>query len=151
MNEKLDDRPKIPVLSHLPLHPSLVQFICFGFVGGCGFLMDSAALFLMRPLFGLVAATMGSYVVAASGTWFLNRHWTFSHTRESCTLPTHHQWSRFILANLPGYGLNRSTVFLLYAFLPFTRSLPMIALFAGALAGMGANFTLSKKHVFRKD
>jgi putative flippase GtrA len=84
--------------------------------------------------------------VAGTVTWGLNRVWTF---RGLGSGPVHRQWMLFLGANLLGFVLNRGTYFLLIAFLPLARAYPVLAVFAGAVAGMFANFALSRRLVFR--
>ncbi len=80
-------------------------------------------------------------------TWWLNRVWTFRGL--SNIGPIHRQWVRFVLANLPGLCLNLGSYFLLVALVPVCATHPVIAILAGAVAGMFANFTLSRAVVFR--
>ncbi|WP_215746637.1 GtrA family protein [Gluconobacter sp. P1C6_b] len=134
-------------------HPSnrpeiIDQFLRFGAVGGLGFLVDWGTVSLLRAPLGLTAATLIAYFVAATENWFLNRFWTF---RLSAGSNQHMvlQWLRFLLANSFGFLLNRGMVFLLYATVPLTVRHPVIALAAGALCGMIANFNLSRRLVFR--
>ena len=125
------------------------QFLRFGIVGASGLLVDWGSLELLRPSLGLIAATLGAYFIAATSNWALNRLWTFRLTASS----NQHlvlQWLRFLLANAFGFFLNRGTVFVLYAILPFTRAYPVTALIAGAICGMVANFNLSRRLVFKE-
>ncbi|MEJ1976738.1 MAG: GtrA family protein [Acetobacteraceae bacterium] len=63
--------------------------------------------------------------------------------------PMHHQWARFVVANLPGLVLNLGTYFALVAASAFCAAYPVAAVAAGAIAGMLANFVLSRAVVFR--
>lgn len=123
-----------------------VQFIRFGFVGVIGFLIDTAAVYGFRQPLGLYGAGLLAYVFAASVTWLLNRIWTF---RGQGTAPAHRQWAIFLATNLVGFVLNRGTYAILVTFLPVAAAQPVIATAAGALAGMFANFSLSRRVVFR--
>jgi putative flippase GtrA len=125
---------------------ALGQFLRFGLVGGIGFFADSATVYALRAEIGLIAAGMVSYFVAATVTWALNRNWTF---RGLGNGPAHRQWARFLLANLVGFVLNRGTYVLLVSLVPFCAEQPVLAVAAGALAGMGVNFGLSRAVVFR--
>jgi putative flippase GtrA len=124
----------------------LAQFLRFGIVGLAGFVFDTATVYALRGWLGLYGAGLVSYVVAATVTWALNRAWTF---RGLGGGPVHRQWALFLAANLLGFALNRGTYMLLIAFVPFVRAWPVIAVFAGAVAGMFANFALSRRLVFR--
>ena len=123
-----------------------VQFIRFGFVGVIGFVVDTAAVYGFRHSLGLYGAGLIAYVFAASVTWLLNRIWTF---RGQGTAPAHRQWAMFLATNLVGFVLNRGTYAILVTYVPVAAAQPVIATAAGALAGMFANFSLSRRVVFR--
>ncbi|GBQ19183.1 hypothetical protein AA103193_0941 [Tanticharoenia sakaeratensis NBRC 103193] len=123
------------------------QFLRFGVVGAAGFLWDWGTVQTLRPLVGLTAATLLAYFVAATANWVLNRLWTFRNVTQRGHLVL--QWLRFLLANSLGFLLNRGTVYTLYLTVPLCSARPELALAAGALAGMFANFNLSRKLVFR--
>lgn len=125
---------------------TLVQFLKFGSVGVVGFLFDTATVYGLRHLLGLYGAGAAAYVVAASVTWLLNRLWTF---RGQGSGPVHHQWARFVFANLGGFILNRGTYALLVTFVPACAEQPVFAVGAGAIMGMFLNFSLSRAVVFR--
>ena len=76
----------------------------------------------------------------------LNRIWTF---RGQGTGPAHRQWAQFMVANLAGFVLNRGTYALLVTFVAPPPRQPVIAIAAGAVAGMFVNFILSRRLVFR--
>ena len=58
-------------------------------------------------------------------------------------------WRRFLVANLGGFVVNRGVYAFLVTVWPVAASEPVIAVFAGCLAGMMLNFNLSRKLVFR--
>ncbi|MGO3517053.1 MAG: GtrA family protein [Acetobacter cibinongensis] len=128
--------------------PAVMRLFKFGVVGALGFLWDSSTVYGLRPIIGLTAATLVAYFVAATLNWLLNRLWTFkgagSHDHPIL------QWLRFLLANSCGFFLNRGTVYTLFYTVPLCLEHPIIALAAGAFAGMFANFSLSQKLVFRE-
>ena len=125
----------------------LAQFIQFGCVGVAGFAVDTAVVYAVRGWAGLYFGGALAYAVAVTGTWWLNRVWTFrSHGHFG---PMHRQWAKFVVVNLPGLCLNLGTYFALVAAVPLCATRPVIAIFAGAIAGMFANFSLSRAVVFR--
>ncbi len=124
----------------------LAQFLMFGTVGVAGFLVDTATVYALRRWLGLYGAGMAAYLVAATVTWLLNRLWTF---RGLGSGPVHHQWARFLTANLSGFVLNRGTYALLVTFVSVCAEQPVYAVAAGAIAGMFVNFGLSRAIVFR--
>jgi putative flippase GtrA len=125
----------------------LVQFVMFGMVGLIGFVLDTATVYALRYAVGLYVAGAVAYFVAATGTWFFNRLWTFRHAASSASW--HVQWRRFLAANLGGFVINRGVYALLITFVAVAARQPVIAVFAGAVAGMTLNFNLSRKMVFR--
>jgi putative flippase GtrA len=124
----------------------LVQFLMFGTVGVAGFLVDTAVVYSLRRALGLYGAGVAAYVAAATANWILNRLWTF---RGLGGGPLHQQWARFLLVNLGGFVLNRGTYALLVTFVALCAEQPVLAVGAGAIAGMFLNFSLSRTMVFR--
>jgi putative flippase GtrA len=126
---------------------TLVQFLMFGTVGTFGFMIDTVVVYSLRYRLGLYGAGLVSYLVAATGTWALNRTWTF---RGRGSGPAHRQWARFLAANMVGFSLNRGTYALLVTFVAVCAAQPVLATGAGAIAGMFLNFGLSRAIVFRE-
>ena len=122
------------------------QFLRFGVVGTVGVVIDTATVYATRGALGLYGAGIAGYVTAATGNWLLNRIWTF---RGQGSGPAHRQWAMFMLANLGGFVLNRGTYALLVTFVAEAANQPVIAVAAGAIAGLLVNFTLSRRLVFR--
>ena len=123
-----------------------MQFLRFGTVGVAGFVVDTLVVYGLRGWLGLYLAGMVSYLVAASGNFVLNRIWTF---RGQGSAPAHRQWLLFLLTNLGGFVLNRGTYVALIFFSPLCHSHPILAIAAGAVAGMFLNFHLSRTVAFR--
>ncbi len=123
-----------------------VQFAKFGIVGGIGFLFDTATVYALRHAIGIYAAGLVAYGVAATVTWALNRVWTFRDVGKAGR--AHRQWLRFLGANLVGFTLNRGTFAVLVGFVPLCAEQPVLAVAAGAIAGMFVNFGLSRRLVF---
>ena len=124
----------------------LAQFLMFGMAGLAGFAIDTITVYTLRHWVGLYVAGMLAYFTAATGTWFCNRLWTF---RGQSADIWYVQWGRFLTANLAGFAINRGLYALLVTFWALAAREPVIAVFAGALAGMALNFNLSRKMVFR--
>ena len=130
-----------------PAHIALAgQFLRFGTVGFVGLVIDTAVVYATRHQLGPYGAGLLSYLLAATGTWALNRGWTFKGQGSG---PMHRQWAMFMLTNLGGFILNRGTYAALIAFLPAAAEQPVIATTAGAIAGMFVNFSLNRRLVFR--
>jgi putative flippase GtrA len=123
-----------------------VQFLRFGAVGLLGFVVDTATVYGTRTALGLYGAGLAGYVTAATSNWMLNRIWTF---RGRGSGSARRQWALFMIVNLVGFVLNRGTYALLVTFLPMAAEQPVIAVAAGAIAGLFTNFSLSRRVVFR--
>lgn len=124
----------------------LCQFMAFGTVGTVGFLINTAVVYGLRGPLGLYVAGVVAYLVSATGTWTLNRLWTF---RGRGAQPILRQWSLFLLANLGGFVPNCGTYAALVTWSPTCAEHPVLAVAAGAIAGMFVNFALSRRVVFR--
>jgi putative flippase GtrA len=131
-----------------PRHAAIAQeFLRFGVVGSIGFLVDTGVLYGALALgAGLYLGRAVSYVVAATTTWALNRAWTF---RGRGGGAIHRQWALFVAVNLGGFVLNYGTYAALVAFVPLVAAHPVLGVAAGSVAGMFANFALSRRLVFR--
>ena len=124
------------------------ELLRFGVVGTLGFLIDTAVLYAALSLgAGLYLGRILSYVAAASANWALNRAWTF---READRGHRGRQWTMFLLVNLLGFAINYGTYLLLVTFWPLAVRYPVLAVAAGAIAGLGGNFLLSRRFVFRR-
>jgi putative flippase GtrA len=118
----------------------------FAVIGTAAFLVDTAVLYLVRDAVGLYAGRVISFFVAVTFTWALNRRFTFP---EVPGAPALRQWLQFVGANGIGAAVNYAVYAVLVTFVPFIAIHPVIAVGAGALSGLGFNFTASKRWVFR--
>jgi putative flippase GtrA len=135
-----------PLARALSGRPILAQFLRFGVVGTFGFLVDTATVYGLRGMLGLYGAGAFAYLTAGSANWLLNRLWTF---RGQGSLPIHHQWARFLAVNLIGFSVNRGTYFALVTWSALCHRQPVFAVAAGAIAGLGFNFHLSRTVAFK--
>ncbi|MDE8345068.1 MAG: GtrA family protein [Acidocella sp.] len=118
----------------------------FAAVGTIGLGWDTATVYATRGAIGLYAAGCAGFLVAASANWALNRVWTF---RGRAHDAAHRQWLRFLAASLVGFVVNRGVFFALVAESATVRGQPIWGIAAGSLAGLGFNYFLSKRLVFR--
>ena len=129
-----------------PEHRTLfVQFFRFGVVGFTGLFVDAGVVYAARGLVGLYWAGAMGYPVAASTNWLLNRLWTFKGPSQHAA---HIQWLRFLVVSLVGFALNRGTYFALITYSQICHDIPFLPVCAGSIAGLGANFVLSRRLVF---
>jgi putative flippase GtrA len=118
----------------------------FGVVGVLGFLVDTSVVYALRYRLGLYGAGLVAFLVAVTANWVMNRLWTF---RGQGSLKLHQEWARYVLANLGGFVLNRGTYAILVTFVAICAEQPVLAVAGGSIAGMGVNFVLSRRVVFR--
>jgi dolichol-phosphate mannosyltransferase len=127
----------------------LVEFLKFAVTGGLGTITNLGIFFLCADLLGFheIPVSIGCFLIAATQNYFINHFWSFNKATEN-TLPSIKKWAYFIGASLVGLSLNLLVLkaILFYCVLPFK----VIAQGAGILAGMLANFIVSKYFVFKK-
>jgi putative flippase GtrA len=124
------------------------QFLAFSVVGTIGFLIDAGTLQLQLWAWDAnpYAARVVSYLVAASVTWLLNRRYTFRVTGRS-DLPG--EWTRYVVLNAIGGGLNYATYAVALATLPLVARQPVLGVALGSAVGLVVNFTANRYLVFR--
>ena len=118
------------------------QILRFGLVGTVGFMVDTAVVYATRGLLGLYGAGALAFLVACTANWALNRRWTFRD--RAAGAPARQQLPRYVAANLIGFVLNRGTYALVVTYSALAAAQPVLATAAGAVAGMGLNFLLSR-------
>jgi putative flippase GtrA len=121
------------------------RFLRFAIVGLFGLVWDTGTVYALRDIAGLYVAGTCGFLVSASINWVVNRLWTF---RDRTHASAHVQWAKFLAANSIGFVFNRGTFFALVTFYGFCREQPVVAIIAGAIAGLCFNFFLSKRYVF---
>jgi putative flippase GtrA len=137
----------VSLASYLWRHP----FIRFGVVGGAGYFVNLAALFIATRYFGLGKYPAGAFsiFVAMIFTWLGNRYFTFAERRARGSLKAvGREFLTFVGANIVGAVVN----YLVYAGLLRFAAPPFddkyVAQACGVLAGMVFNFFLSRSVVF---
>ncbi len=125
------------------------RFIRFGLVGGAGFFVNEAALWVILNFIGLdrYTAQIPAFFVAVTFTWWGNRVLTFrEHAAQTSLI---REWVKFVAANGIGAIANYALYVSLLRFAPHPANSPYLALAAGTLLGLVFNFTMSKRFVFR--
>ena len=123
-------------------------FLRFALVGGAGFIVNGAALWVALHLLGMGkdAAWFFAFVPSVTFTWWGNRTFTFREHASSGVRAMLREWVRFVATNSFGALVNLAVYeFLVHA----VAADPLLALACGVLAGMAFNFALSKRLVFR--
>lgn len=117
-------------------------FLSFTVVGALGFFVDAGVLLMAAHLgLGLYAGRVCSYLAAATFTWVLNRNFTFQTQRSSSLLQ---EWFLYLISQLSGAAVNLLLYSALIYFSPFFHSRPILAVAAGSIAGLLANFSASR-------
>ena len=136
-------------MSSVGLRSLIREFGTFGIIGVGGFLVDSAALYGAMHAFGLglYSGRLVSWLAAATFTWYFNRRFTFA---SDVHTPAPLQWARFLSANALGGILNYAVYAALVAGVDVVRQWPLLGVAAGSVAGLSANFLLSRRYVFSR-
>jgi putative flippase GtrA len=127
------------------------RFLRFALIGGIGFFVNEAALYLAIHVLGSNAYAAGvvAFLITVTFTWFGNRILTFAGEAAHGTGGIVAEWAKFVAANALGFAANYIVYASLLRFAPAPVNSPYIALAFGTLAGLIFNFTLSKRFVFR--
>jgi putative flippase GtrA len=123
------------------------QFLRFGVVGAAGFVVDASVLYALLTWTGagFYIGRLGSYLAAATATWYLNRTFTFAdHARRQPL----RQWMRFLAVNAGGGAVNYAVYTSFVLHWPREPWSPLAGVAAGSLAGLIVNFNLSRRLVF---
>lgn len=124
------------------------QFLRFCVVGALGFVTDFSVLYAAVNVLGLgtLAGRIVSFVVAATVTWKVNRHFTFVQQGRGSV----REWAQYLALTSVGGGIN---VIVYQAWLWLTDH-STLNLFLGVAAGSAVamlfNFTISKRAVFTR-
>ena len=122
------------------------ELLQFGMVGTIGFLADSGALlgllyFGLNPYWG----RLGSFFLAVSCTWLLNRNFTFKAKK---TTALGMEWVKYVIANSMGALLNYGVYALLIYKVGFVAQWPVLGVAAGSIVGLLANYINSSVFVY---
>jgi putative flippase GtrA len=127
------------------------QLLRFGLVGVAGYVVDSGVLYGALALgLGPTWGRLLSFLCAVATTWLLNRRFTFDHPAQG--LDTHslvQEALRYLSAMLMGGLLNLITYGWIMQTMPSHPALPALAVAAGSLVGMVANFAGAKWWVYK--
>lgn len=118
------------------------RFLRFCVVGTVGFVIDAGILQVLVVAMHAnpYAARIPSFLAAASGTWLMNRRYTFAVSHE----PTRGEWLRYVAFMVLGALVNYGAFALCIAFWAFAQAQPWLGAAVGSVAGLGVNFTASR-------
>lgn len=125
------------------------RFLRFALVGGMGFFVNEATLYIALNglMLGRYSAPIFSFLCTVTFTWWGNRLLTFAdHARGTGVV---REWASFVAANSIGLAVNYAIYSAIITFAPAPLNSPYIALAFGTLAGLIFNFVLSARFVFR--
>lgn len=120
--------------------------LLFAIAGGVGFVVDAGVLLLLVGPFGPYLGRVLSFLAAVFTTWAINRRLAFG-ARASGLAP-HREFARYLLVCFSGGAANLATYSVAVMLFDPPRLWLPLAVAAGSLAGMTANFSLSKRFVF---
>jgi len=120
----------------------------FAFVGGIGFLVDASLLALLHYPLGLAVlpSRLGSFTVALTTTWLLNRRISFAAQASERRLA---EWLRYALVNGSGGALNLGIFLALTSHGRGAVAQPLVALTIASAAALLFNYSGSRLLVFR--
>lgn len=123
------------------------QLVRFCVVGTIGFLVDAGVLQALVSGTGAnpYAARVGSFLAAASATWWLNRRYTFQVTHRA----TRSEWIRYVALMVLGAVVNYGAFAIAITWWDLARAQPWIGVAIGSVAGLGINFVTSRRLIFR--
>lgn len=127
------------------------QILRFGMSGVVGYLVDSLVLYAAMALgMGFLRGRLVSFVCAVIVTFFLNRRYTFAEQLQQAAarVPLWREFSAYLAAMALGGLLNLATYWLVLMLIPHFPALFALAVGAGSLVGMVANFASAKWLVF---
>jgi putative flippase GtrA len=127
------------------------QFLHYAVVGGTGFFVNEAVLFVVIKTLHMNAYAAGvlAFLCTVTYTWMGNRLLTFRAEAATGARAMAIEWVKFVGANLLGFVANYSVYSALVMFAHAPLNSPYLALACGTLVGLLFNFTLSKRLVFR--
>lgn len=132
------------------MHQTARQLLRFGAVGIAGLVIDVAVLEAALALgAGFYGGRTLSFLAAASGTWLLNRLWTFRSETARANRGLAGEWARYVALMLAGGSVNYAVYALCIETSAQARTWPALAVAAGSLAGMVVNYASARWLVFR--
>jgi dolichol-phosphate mannosyltransferase len=151
---KLTIREQLRFLEHVARlyryrYRTATELVQFGMVGGSGFLVDLGVYLGFQFELGIEhrIARARSFLAAASWNWAWNRAVTFGDRPKTSKAK---QWPAFVLSSILGFCVNWGCYTGLTGLVPFFDRNRILALAAGVVAGMGLNFVVARRFVFKR-
>ncbi|MES2262030.1 MAG: GtrA family protein [Pseudomonadota bacterium] len=124
------------------------EMVRFAIAGVAGLLVDIAVLYGAQALgTGWYLGRVLSFLAAVYVTWRINRRYTFQSRAAGSTWQ---EWWRYLSAMAGGGAVNYAAYSAVLLALPAARWVPLFAVAAGSVAGMGVNFLSARYFVFKR-
>lgn len=120
----------------------------FGIAGVLGFLVDAATLYLIKSFTGIYLGRLFSFSMAVVVTWIFNRNITFKQSNVSMGMLA--EFLKYFLLMIVGGVINLGIYYLMISSSQWLQNFPILAVAAGCLAGMVANFLTSRFLLYKK-
>lgn len=126
---------------------SIRQMLLFAGAGAAGFVADVLVLYAAIALgSGYYLGRAVSFTCAATVTWLINRKYTFDAAPSRSLVG---EWTKYVLAMIGGGIINYSCYAVVVFYMPGRPLSGFAGVFAGSLAGMFANYFVSKNVIFK--
>ncbi len=122
------------------------EFLSFVVVGAIGFGVDLGVLYLLAPYLGWYGARVVSFIAAATATWALNRHFTFSERRSGASILR--EYAHYLLTMVAGALVNYTAYVLTLHWVGGPLA-PALGVAIGSCAGLAVNFLSARHLVFK--
>ena len=124
------------------------QFITFALIGAVGFFIDAGMFYALHGFFkiNLYVGRIISFSTSATVTWLLNHCITFPDKQARSLVM---EWLYYFVLMLAGGCINYTVYAMGIYFWALAYQYPIIAVAAGCLSGLFANFFFAKKLVFK--
>lgn len=128
--------------------PKRKELVHFAIAGGCGFVIDTLVLYMLKGALGPYIARLISFICAVFVTWIINRSLTFKHSPSGLSLAK--EFIRYFCMMINGGLANYLTYSLSVFFSPYVARYPVLGVALGSAAGMIINFVQVKLFLFKK-
>ncbi|MCB1679069.1 MAG: GtrA family protein [Halioglobus sp.] len=127
-----------------------VKLLLFCVAGSVGFVVDVLVLLGLHELgVSLYIGRLVSFVCAATTTWLVNRRFTFHRAVALNDLSVRREYAYYMTAMSMGGLVNYAVFALLVSAVALVRDHPSLGVVAGTSAGLGFNFFVSHRLIYR--
>jgi len=121
------------------------EYLCFGVVGGAGFLIDTGVFSVLHTMFGYTFARFASISIALTCCWLANRMLTFRLDSKI----SFKEWLKYVTTNGMGATINFFLFLALCQSSFFLKEYYLLPLMIATSVSMVWNFLMMKHVVFR--